>query len=192
VNVSPVRIYNTAPDTSPGLVALGFDPGIATPGITVVERRGQGFRHVWHKVLRSDSSMPDVDRYNELVDLLGWACGEFHPVVFASEEQRTVQSAKQTEEGKPNFNANNSKTIVTVGIAIGVARFYRVPFLEVRTQSARSQLIGKMKGTKDEKKKRVKLFVEKLLATPLPIDAAEAGLNAIYGLQLHSSERRRA
>jgi len=56
----------------------------------------------------------------------------------------------------------------------------------------RSKLIGKMKGTKQEKKKRVKTWVDALLGMNLPMDAAEAGLNAIHGLMIHSSERRRA
>jgi hypothetical protein len=49
-----------------------------------------------------------------------------------------------------------------------------------------------MKGTKQEKKKRVKTWVDALLGMNLPMDAAEAGLNAIHGLMIHSSERRRA
>jgi Holliday junction resolvasome RuvABC endonuclease subunit len=168
-------------------VAIGFDPGITTPGITLVERRGRGFRPVFHKVLRSDAADSDTDRYNAITDLLSWAIREFHPAIFVSEEQRNTQSAKQMD-GEKRFNANNSKTIITVGLGCAVARLHRVPWLEVRTQTARAALIGKMGGSKAEKKKRVKAFVDALLGTDLPMDAAEAGLNAIYGLSVNVKE----
>ena len=187
MNISPVRIHETAPETGPGLVALGFDPGITTPGITLVERRGRGFRPVFHKVLRSDSSASDAERYAAITDLLSWAIREFHPAIFVSEEQRNTQSAKQMD-GEKRFNSNNSKTIVTVGLGCAVARLHRVPWIEVRTQTARASLIGKMGGAKAEKKKRVKAFVDALLGTDLPMDAAEAGLNAIYGLSVNGKE----
>jgi len=187
VNISPVRIHETAPETGPGLVALGFDPGITTPGITLVERRGRGFRPVFHKVLRSDAADSDTDRYNAITDLISWAIREFHPAIFVSEEQRNTQSAKQMD-GEKRFNSNNSKTIITVGLGCAVARLHRVPWIEVRTQTARASLIGKMSGSKAEKKKRVKAFVDVLLGTDLPMDAAEAGLNAIYGLSVNGKE----
>lgn len=191
MQVAPSRIYDTTPGTSPGLVALGFDPGMQ-PGITVVEKRDRAYRHLWSKVIRTDSSRPDGERFDEITDCLSWVIREFHPSLLVSEEQLTVQAAKQ-EEG--DFNANNGKTMETVGIARAVARIFRVHFLEVRTQTARSTVIGKgaVKGTKKEKKRQVQVFVQRLLGVPrLALDTSEAGLNAIYGLHLSPSERRGA
>ena len=188
---SPSRVHRTGP---PGIVVAGVDPGITTPAINVVRRKPDGgFESLFHKVYRSDSAISDRARFVRLFDELGRVIREHHVSHVVSEEQRTTQGAKQTkeEDGEIQFNANNSKTIVTVGIILCAARAYGATWSEVRTASARSRVMGASapKGTKKEKKAQVKAYVEKILGEPFPMDAAEAGLFALYGFVMPPYER---
>lgn len=191
MNLSPSRVYRS---DAPGIVIAGFDPGITTPAINVVRRKPNGgFESLFHKVFRSDSSRSDRARFVGLFDELGRVIREHHVSHVVSEEQRTTQGAKQTkkEDGEIKFNANNSKTIVTVGIVLCAARAYGATWSEVRTASARSRVMGASapKGTKDEKKKQVKAYVDRVLGEAMAIDAAEAGLFALYGFVMPPHER---
>lgn len=184
MKLAPARKVCAVPSPA-GLVIAGFDPGITTPAITVVQRKaGGGFACLHHRVIRTNASDSDVSRYNQIVDHMSETFARFKPSLLVGEEQQNVQQGKK-DSG--DFNANNSKTMITVGLACAVARIYRITWLEGRTQSIRVKVMGK--GTSRASKHDVQNYVERVLGMKLPQDSAEAALNALYGFLLHPSER---
>jgi Holliday junction resolvasome RuvABC endonuclease subunit len=161
-----------------GRVIVGYDPGITTPGIAAVLREsGGGFKIVEHKVVRTSTAGDDVTRYFAIFDELGRIIRATNALDVFGEEQRTIRAGK--EERAEESNANNSKTLITVGVAIGAARAYGANYTEVRTRTVRTKVMGKGRGSASTKE--VQKFVEAITGTWLAKDSAAAALNAIYG-----------
>jgi Holliday junction resolvasome RuvABC endonuclease subunit len=186
---APARTFR-APASTPGLVTAGFDPGIGSPGITVVRAKaGGGYEHLHSEVVRTKSGDPDDARYDTITDALSRVLREFAPAVLIIEAQAGVQTGKRRED--EGFTADSSKTHVTVGIARAVARIYRVPSREVqpRTLLAAMGIKSKKGETKPEKKRQMQRAVEVVLGVKLAQDAADASGGAIYGQRMSARER---
>jgi Holliday junction resolvasome RuvABC endonuclease subunit len=138
---APARTFR-APASTPGLVTAGFDPGIGSPGITVVRAKaGGGYEHLHSEVVRTKSGDPDDARYDTITDALSRVLREFAPAVLIIEAQAGVQTGKRRED--EGFTADSSKTHVTVGIARAVARIYRVPSREVQPRTLLAAMEGR-------------------------------------------------
>lgn len=165
------------PSVVPGLVVAGFDPGITSPAITCTRRKpGGGYEYVDHAVIRTNTSDRDLDRYDQIFDEVSRLLIVHRPSLFVLEEQRTTQVGKQRDG---EFNANNGKTLIVFGAALGAARAYRIPREEVHPKRVKIAVLGKGNGAAD--KKQVQAIVEKVLGKKLPQDAADAAAMSIYG-----------
>lgn len=177
------RKVTTTPGVVPGLVVLGVDPGITSPGLSVVRRKPNGgYEVLHHKVVRTkkgDSTKAPIHlRCRGLWDELESAVRKHRPALIVLEEQQGAQVGAQR---RGDFNSNNGKTLVTVGVVIGIGYAYGVPLLGVTPQQSKIALLGKGNGSAD--KKTVQAAVRRLTGKDIPQDAADATAIAIFGHQ---------
>lgn len=163
---------------------ISFDPGIGSPGLVVLEQDDQGsLSLLHHQVIRTKSSEPLTKRLKTIWAALSKSVIDWRPDWFVIEEQRSVQAGKFQ---KKEFNADNSKTILTVGVAMGAAMAYGVQFAEIRTQTAKLLATGNRSASKHD----VQAAVKRRLGIELPQDSADAAANGIAFASLSPVERR--
>jgi Holliday junction resolvasome RuvABC endonuclease subunit len=158
------------------VIIAGFDPGITSPGIGLIRPVSGGFELLFHKVVRTKSTDPLRERLNKIFRELSTVLVQNKVDGLAIEEQRGAQvGAFKAQE----FNADNSKTLLTVGVAIGCALAYGVPWLFVRPQESKCAVLGRKKGSAE--KAEVQAAILRLTGVKVPQDAADAGAHAIAG-----------
>lgn len=158
------------------MIYVGFDPGITSPGIGVVTPVSGAFRLLHHKVVRTKSSDSLRVRLAQIWQELSSVLNRFQVDGLAIEEQ---QGAQVGAWKKQEFNADNSKTLLTVGVAQGCAMAYGVPWLFVRPQESKVAVLGPKKGSAE--KSEVQAAVLSLTGVQVPQDAADAIAHAIAG-----------
>jgi Holliday junction resolvasome RuvABC endonuclease subunit len=169
--------------TTTSAIILGFDPGIASPGVALIARKpAGGYRLIEHRVIRTTNTksrqLSLIDRYNMIADGLSELIVRHKPTEAAIEEQSGVQ-AGAFKSGE--FNASNSKTMVVVGAALAVCRVYRVPVFMIRPQRAKIAVCGP-KSSKAEKPE-VQAAVSRLIGQEIPQDASDAVAQAVARFQ---------
>lgn len=168
-----------------------MDPGISTPGFAVVTR-GPSSYQCPYRVLDSDSmhTTPEdgdlAERCSVIWDALSLLLRVHTPDLLAIEEQANT-SAGAWREGR--FSADNSKTHVTVGLAIGCARAYRVPVMLIRPQTVKVAVCGK--GGANAKKQQVQEAVFRLTGQRVAQARADAIAIGIAGAQRWQLEKNR-
>jgi crossover junction endodeoxyribonuclease RuvC len=162
------------------LVYCGYDPGISNPGVVALRRTPAGYELVKAVSVHTDSKDDIEQRCNEISDALSEVIRGTHPTLLAIEDVLGVSSRSRRSK-KLGFNASNDKTLLTMGIAIAVARVYRIPVVRVQPRSAKLAVLGK--GHANAEKKQVQEFVNRLLGTKLGQTCTDAAALAIAGCQ---------
>ena len=157
---------------------IGIDPGLATTGFAVVERRGARLTAVVVGAARTSPDLPEAERLLELRAELAAVIARHEPAVAAIERL---------------FVNANVRTAMAVGRASGVALLTAAEGgLEV-AQYTPTEVKGSVVGVGAAAKSQVQAMVAALLdldSSPQPPDAADACAVAIC--HLHRSGLRRA
>jgi Holliday junction resolvasome RuvABC endonuclease subunit len=167
-------------------VGLGFDPGIASPGIGVVRRLARGYALVSVAVPRTLPSAGFETRCDVIVDALTQAIREHAPAFVAFEDQTRVKTAAWLK-GEIN-HASSFSPLIVQGLALACARIYRVPVIKIQPMSAKLAVLGK--GNRAASKREVQEAVFRLTGTRASQDGADAIAVAVAGFQRWT--RRRA
>lgn len=173
---------STDPDTAFGPAAefemrvLGFDPGTATTGYGVVDKRGTKLEHVAYGVITTpaDDVMPERLR---AIHAEAWRLIELYQPHYVAIEQIYV--------------GRNVTTAVTVLQARGVitlaAAQHGLPVADFSASEVKNAVVGYGKATKRQVQEMVKLLLN-LDKIPRPDDAADALAIAIC--QCHAGGSR--
>jgi crossover junction endodeoxyribonuclease RuvC len=157
---------------------IGIDPGLATTGFAVVERRGARLTAVAFGAARTSSDRSEAERLLELRAQLGAVVARHEPTVAAVERL---------------FVNANVRTATAVGRASGIALLAAAEAgLEV-AQYTPTEVKASVVGVGAAAKSQVQAMVAALLdldSIPQPADAADACAVAIC--HLHRSGLRRA
>ena len=151
---------------------IGFDPGTATTGFGVVEKRGSRLWHVEHGVIRTPAHGPFAERLQQIYDETQALLVRFQPDAVAIERLYFKQ---------------NVSTGIAVAQARGVialaAQQAGAPIGEYSPTEAKTAITGYGKADKRQMQDMIKILL-KLDAIPKPDDAADALAMAIC--QIHT------
>ena len=152
------------------MIVLGVDPSITACGICVVDRTTRSVLML--DTVRSDTSETDEARYRRIYSRICGSIRKGRAVALAVEEQRRVQAGAH---GRGEFNANNSKVSIVVGLAMAAAWAHGLPCFVVTPQRGKIAVLGKGHGNakKDEVKRAVERMKRASEAT-FSTDAADA------------------
>lgn len=157
----------------------GFDPGIASPGVAIVERvPGQYLLHEARTASTRPADTLDV-RLTHIWTVLEQMLRAHKPELMAIESQLRVMAGARA---RGHSNAGNDKTMATVGLAVGCARAYGLRTLFVEPQRAKIAVLGR--GSGNVEKESVQKAIAWLVGTRLPQAQADAAAIAIAGEQL--------
>lgn len=149
---------------------LGLDPGFATTGVAVIERRQATFRHLMSGAITTPAGRPHAARLALLWVELNALIAEHRPEVVAIERL---------------FFNSNVKTAMAVGQASGVALAAAAQAgLEVHEYTppeVKQSVVGVGNATKHQVQAMVAAILS-LPAPPRPADAADACALAICHL----------
>lgn len=162
---------------------VALDPGMIA-GLACIEL-GDGPRPrllAAKRLCAGDTALPIERRLLRIWDALALMLREHHPVCLAIEEQTGAQVGAWA---RGEFRADNSKTMVCVGMAVGCALAYGVPVAWVKPQAAKIGVCGR--GGRSADKHQVKRAVAALVGHELPEAAADAVAIAIAAGRLHRS-----
>jgi crossover junction endodeoxyribonuclease RuvC len=158
------------------MIILGIDPGTATTGFGVVEKKGSQVREITHGAILTDKNLPMPERLLSIYTQLNRLLDEQEPDVMVTEQL---------------FFSNNVTTALqvgrTVGIVILAAAQRGIPWLEYRPVEVKMAVAG----YGGAEKKQVQYMVRQLLnleKVPKPDDAADALAVAIC--HAHSAQLR--
>jgi len=149
------------------VIVLGADPSITALGIGVVDRSTREVLHL--ETVRSDTDEPDEARYLRIYRRLCSVIRAKRVVAVAVEEQRRVQVGAQKRR---EFNGNNSKVSIVVGLVMGAAWAHGLPVFVVTPQCAKNAVLGK--GNGNAKKQQVKAAVRNMLGDDAGVFSADA------------------
>lgn len=151
------------------MIVLGVDPSITACGLGVVDRATRAILLI--ETIRSDTSESDEVRFRRIHARVCAAIRSTRARAVAVEEQRRVQAGAH---GRGEFNANNSKVSIVVGIAMAAAWAHGFPVFMVTPQRAKIAVLGKGAGNAD--KSRVKAAVARMVGADgvFSADAADA------------------
>lgn len=144
------------------MIILGIDPGTATTGYGVVEKKGHNITHVTHGVILTSKEMAMPDRLLAISTQLNRLLDVQEPDVIVTEKL---------------FFSNNVNTALSVGGTVGVvllaAAQRGLPWIEYRPVEVKMAVVG----YGGAEKKQVQYMVTQLLnleKIPKPDDAADA------------------
>ncbi len=145
------------------MTILGIDPGTATTGFGIIEKKKDGtWRAVEFGVVSTDKSLSDAERLK----------------VLANDLQIIIKKHKPNAAGVEKiYFTTNQKTIITVaqsrGVILLVLEQQGIPIFEFTPLQVKSTLTGYGKADK----KQVQFMIKRefgLKATPKPDDVADA------------------
>ncbi len=158
------------------LIILGIDPGTATTGYGVIDKRGSAVKFVACGAILTDKNTPMPQRLEQIYNELNTLIDQYAPEVLVTEQL---------------FFSNNVTTALQVGRTVGIvlltAAQRHLPWLEYRPAEVKQAVVG----YGNAEKKQVQYMVKQLLAldkTPKPDDAADALAIAIC--HAHSAHLR--
>ncbi len=175
------------------LAFAGFDPGVTNPAVACVRRTATGYELLAAKTARTKPSDPLELRLRVIWELVSSLIRSFQPAVLGIERQAGAQvGAWRNQE----FNADNSKTLWTCGVALGAALAYGAEPRILDPKTAKIAVLGKGYGNAD--KKTVQAWCEAITGAKLSQAAADAVALAIAasqretanGVHARASERR--
>ncbi len=137
------RTRQSAPDR-----ILGIDPGLASTGVGVIERRNDTWRVVEAHEVRTSPGMAMPKRLKRIHDLVGETIREFRPGVVSVE---TI------------FFAENVKSAVLMahgrGAAILAASDANLPVFEYSPLEIKQSVVGKGRASKDQVMQMVRMLL---------------------------------
>ncbi|MDI3547694.1 MAG: crossover junction endodeoxyribonuclease RuvC [Halanaerobiales bacterium] len=144
------------------MLIFGIDPGLATVGYSLVEKRGNKFSVIDYGVIKTPAKLRNVDRlkviYAELMELIN----RFQPDEMAVEEL---------------FFYKNVKTAIRVGQARGVILLAgaqaNIRVAEYTPLQIKQAVVGYGRARKSQVQRMVKALLN-LEEIPKPDDAADA------------------
>ena len=140
----------------------GLDPSIAAAGLAAIDRPNAGPPVLLSlETIRTASDLPDVDRYHTIFTRVGLVIRTHHVQLLAIEEQRGVNVGLYQRED-PGYNADNSKTLIAVGAAMGAAFAYGASVIFVQPQSVKVALLGP--GSRSASKEQVQQVLLGIIA----------------------------
>lgn len=154
---------------------LGIDPGTATTGFGLIERKGTGHRLLDYGHISTSKTLPLSKRLNQIAEDLSALCAEWKPDVCAVEElffSKNVKSALQVAHAR--------------GVILQTLTRSGYPVFEYNPGQIKVAVAGHGKAKKPEIQKMVCLLLN-LEKAPKPDDAADA--LAIALCHLHTSIR---
>jgi crossover junction endodeoxyribonuclease RuvC len=144
------------------MVLIGIDPGTATTGYGIVEKRAGKLAYIDCGVITTRSTVDAPERLRQIYDEFNTLLDKHQPVGVATERL---------------FFTNNTTTGIPVGRALGVILLAiaqrGLPWAEYTPTQVKNAVVGV--GNAD--KKQVQYMVTRLLnlqTTPKPDDAADA------------------
>jgi len=144
------------------MIILGIDPGTATTGYGLVEKKGNDVRYLTCGVILTDKAAAMPDRLLAIYTQLNRLLDTHEPDVIATEQL---------------FFSNNVTTALQVGRTVGIvllaAAQRGLPWVEYRPMEVKMAVVGY--GAAE--KKQVQYMVTQLLKlekVPKPDDAADA------------------
>jgi len=155
-------INKTNKTSSTSITILGIDPGTATTGFGIIEKRGPEVFYIDHGCILTSSKLPFPERLEKIFDELGEIIKNHKPSHIAVEEL---------------FFSTNSKTAIAVGQARGVvllsAKKNNLSFFEYTPLEVKMALTGYGRAEKSQIQQMVKAICS-LPEIPKPDDAADA------------------
>ena len=144
------------------MIILGIDPGLATTGYGVVEKKGNSFKLIEYSTIITSSDKNDVDRLSVLYEELLSLIDKFKPEQIAVEEL---------------FFNKNVKTAIRVGQARGVILLagsqQGIEVAEYTPLQVKQAVVGYGRASKKQVQQMVKALLN-LKEIPKPDDAADA------------------
>lgn len=144
------------------MIILGIDPGLATTGYGVVEKKGNSFKLIEYDTIITSSDKNDVDRLSILYEELLSLIDKFKPEQIAVEEL---------------FFNKNVKTAIRVGQARGVILLagsqQGIEVAEYTPLQVKQAVVGYGRASKKQVQQMVKALLN-LDDIPKPDDAADA------------------
>jgi crossover junction endodeoxyribonuclease RuvC len=144
------------------MIILGIDPGTATTGYGLVEKKGQKVKVLDYGCILTPAKVPLAERLEKIANELEEIIKDKKPVQVAVEEL---------------FFAANSKTAIAVGQARGVillvSQKAKVSIFEYTPLQVKMALTGYGRADKKQMQEMVKTLLS-LPEIPKPDDAADA------------------
>lgn len=144
---------------SEDLVALGFDPGLATTGYGVVRETEDGPKVVDGGVIRTEKGLPRMQRLHEIYDGARELIATYHPIGIAIEEI---------------YFAKNSRTAMLTAETRGVLLLAAdgLPVYGYTPLQVKKRITGYGRASKTQVQAMVKRLLS-LTETPRPDDMAD-------------------
>lgn len=144
---------------SEDLVALGFDPGLATTGYGVVRETEDGPKVVDGGVIRTEKGLPRAQRLHEIYDGARELIATYHPIGIAIEEI---------------YFAKNSRTAMLTAETRGVLLLAAdgLPVCGYTPLQVKKRITGYGRANKAQVQAMVKRLLS-LTETPCPDDMAD-------------------
>ncbi len=160
------------------MIALGFDPGIATTGYGVVEGRNNRLRHIAHGVITTPADWPLEDRLNHLFGEASRLLESFSPEAVAVERlyfKQNVTSGIQVAQARGVLVLAAARAGLRVG--------------EFSPTEAKMAVTGYGRADKRQMQEMMRMLLA-LDAPPKPDDAADALALAICQVQTGIVQQR--
>lgn len=165
-------MQTTTDDTTKRNLCLGVDPGIASTGWGIVQRKPTGFQLIGSGVQNTKAILPIGTRlenhYNAFQELLT----EHAPTLVCIEGVF--------------FNRNISSCISTASViaVIELACIQRgIPTLQVKPQAVKAAVTGKGRAGKQQVKRNVNKLLRTQIKSPHEADAAAAAIAGLLHLK---------
>ena len=130
------------------MILMGIDPGLASTGVGVIARRGEGWRLVHAAEARTSSTQPLAERLLRLHDLVASTIAAHHPEALAVEAvffAKNVKSAVAMAHGR--------------GAALLAAAQAGVPVHEYSALEIKQSVLGSGRATKLQVMQMVKVLL---------------------------------
>lgn len=154
------------------MIALGFDPGLATTGYGLIHKKSSRYFHITHGVIRTPATKPIPERlaiiYQSAQDLIT----KYKPDTIAVER---LYFEKNVTNGIYVAQAR--------GVLLLATAHHKIPIVEFSPTEVKIALVGYGRAEKIQVQNMVKKFL--LLDTiPKPDDSADALALAICALHI--------
>lgn len=150
---------------------LGFDPGTATTGYGVVDRKGSRLTHIAHGIIATPPDLHFAKRLRLIFEEAGALIEAYRPDAVAIEK---IYFSQNVTTG---ISVAQSRGVLSVTAALA-----NLPIAEFSPLEVKNSVVGYGKATKRQVQEMVKIILN-LDDLPKPDDAADALALAIC--QLH-------
>jgi crossover junction endodeoxyribonuclease RuvC len=144
------------------MIILGVDPGTATTGYGLIEKKGKICSCLKYGVIKTSADSKQEDRLEKINQEMSLIFNQYQPDVLAIE---SLYFFKNLKTALPVSQAR--------GIVLMIASQKKVPVFEYTPLQAKMATVGYGRADKKQVQEMVKILLE-LEETPKPDDAADA------------------